>query len=258
MLKTWARNLARNTHPQICHYVIAQGEPSGSLDWLTRDNPQIRVIYTPDKPTFDLGTLHNVGAAMCLTPWMMKLDVDVMVHPFFFDAVLERIRICESTGRIWFNVGFICLTRKASQHIQAKAAVEWLDVIEAVTNRSVQQNPHRWIEATQFVCKTGAYLSEGGCLDTFHGYAWEDYMQLYMLAYMQGQADPLAGLPITKENVTQQCREVLSKKEAQATYRLDNRLVLLHLWHSCMTKTKEGIDRNRDILYDYITKKRNS
>src|SRR5207253_2177013 len=109
---------------------------------------------------------------------------------------------------------------------------------------------------SNFICRRSDYLKLGGCLETFRGYGWEDYQQLYMLEKHQQGKDPLPGR-VTPDNVTARCRDEISRPKAKELHGRDRWLVLLHRWHgTAPNKTMEGMGRNRAILFDYVESKR--
>jgi predicted glycosyltransferase involved in capsule biosynthesis len=244
MLRSWLRCLMDASIPEVKHLILAPGYTKENFKWL--DHPQIQVIFPSAGKTFDIGHLHNIGISQANSDWVMKLDVDCMMHTSFFKELLDYISGVQGHCN-WFNIGMFYLKPGPSLFFKNS---ERKELNEEMASTFIHGSP----TGSQFVCKRATYLHGGGCLSDFHGYGWEDYQQLYMLASNNFVRDPLPG-EVTLENVTNRCRDEISRKYTRITFKRNPLLFLLHCHHK-KHATMDYLEYNRKVLYDYVISKK--
>lgn len=255
-LAPWIIALKAASRPWVKHIVIFVGEnPPGYWSGFT-DSTNITGHLRTEKPEMSIGYYHNLGARYADSEWIMKLDIDVIPHVDFFDALRPRLETARPKD--WFCVGMFHLNQTATRlmvtppHLPLNAEKYRL-LCDNI--RGFSEQHHKTLPVgTQFVCRRDEYLFLGGCDDKFRHYGWEDYQQIYMLEQARLGANPLEG-PVTIMNVTQRCRDEISRARAAELFRSDNRLALVHRWHprgSPNPKYLSYLNENKRVLYEYI------
>lgn len=252
VLRVFLKALSGASHPRVRHLIMVPGikKPLSSLP-----NYVKWALFSGIKPgTVSIGWFHNIGAEFFgETEWIMKLDVDAIPNNNYFHSLIP---ILEKAGpREWFNGGMIYADEATSKMYLGELDMP-IDTCKYNLLKDHIAGPPR---ATNFICRRKDYLALGGCDDRFRGHSWEDYQQIYMLEHYQRGKDPLPG-PITLKNVTQRCRDEISKPKALELYKRDTMLSLIHRWHPVNRvppyHDPAQKERNRQLLFEYITKKR--
>jgi len=273
MLKTWLKALNGAIDERVHHMVVVAVSEEDHRSMKLPDEWAEIVMhvplhtsawFVPRQPS--ICHYHNMGIKRVSTPWVMKLDVDAIPNVRFFSELLSVLEA--AAPREWFNVGMIYLNRLASFGYFADRR---LPVGEA-SYRSVMENlpevcdgVYRFPAGSNFVCRREDYLTAMGgddcpALSGFSGYGWEDYLQLYLLERHYLQKDPFAGWRIDIKNVTQLCRDNLSRVVAFELWKRNEWLSLLHHWHPVEQRTAyrdpARMDANRYFLLRQILKYR--
>lgn len=240
--------------PEVRHLVLfAAGDQGG----VTPPSAQFRFVGIVGPPNCSIGYFHDKGVEMAETEWVMKSDVDVLPNVRYYRELLPILQSAEP--REWFNGGYLYLKRGFSE----SSLVENFMPIEEEDYKFVMENkpllsdkPYREPAGSNFVCRREEYLKLGGSDPRFRGWGWEDYQQLYMLdAYFRGD-DPLPG-PVNDVNVTQRCRDEISRLRASQLLARNPWLCLLHKWHAATKGDyKRDSEANRSVLLDYILRRR--
>lgn len=258
MLRLWLENLNKMTFPDLKHIVFLIGPVP---DWITKEyslNPQFQFIYCRDDSPgqFSIGHYHNQGAHLASSEWIMKLDLDALPNVRYFSALLALLE--QAQPKEWFNGGMIYINQAMSVSLLGRRdmplsadAYQWI-----MKNReSCSSDPYTLPAATNFICRRKDYLELGGCDEKFQGYGWEDYQQIYMLERHWLGKHPLVGMAHLA-NVTQKCRDEISRPKAKQLWERNEWLVLLHHWHP---RSRESayrnpitIQKNRQLLLDHI------
>jgi hypothetical protein len=260
-LVPWIVSLKAASRPWIKHIIIFVGEnPPGYWGGFT-DNTNITTHLRTEKPEMSIGFYHNLGARYANSEWIMKLDIDVIPHLTFFDALEDQLRFAKPLD--WFCCGMFHLNQAATRMYATPpnlplAGDVYLRLCQDIRTISEQHMKGLPI-GTQWICRRQEYLAFGGADQRFRHYGWEDYQQIYMLERARLGRDPLAG-PVTLLNVTQRCRDEISRFKAAELFKLDNRLALIHRYHPKITggnsKYMSSVAANKKILYDYIQQAR--
>lgn len=247
----WVKAVQAAAHPHVNHLLFFVGERAPRE---LRENVSfIWIVEVPERDGLSIGHWHNVGAKMATSEWIMKLDIDTLPNPRYFKEllpVLERAGPSE-----WFNGGMLYLNRKCSQLLETKELTE-RSYEEFVANPGFYSSSSYLRPAgTNFICRRQSYLDLGGCDERFRGYGWEDYQQIFMLESCERGflSPPLPG-GINISNVTQRCRDEISRPKALELFQVSRWLCLLHRWHS---KSVAGVYRsymnaNRQILLEHV------
>lgn len=253
MLRGWIQSIRGASILEVQHIVYFVGEEPPAWWRLEVGELPVRTVVRQEPPGFSIGHYHNLGAMAADTEWIMKLDVDVVPNVRYFRQLVQLLRTARE--REWFNGGMVYLSRAATNRLTFPVSEQAYSGIMAVPRAYTSGNGHE-PAGSNFVCRRSEYLKLGGCLAAFRGYGWEDYQQLYMLEKFRRGQDPLPG-HITPENVTNRCRDEISRPKAKELHGRDRWLVLLHRWHlTASNKTQEAMGRNRSILFDYVEKQR--
>ena len=241
----------------VRHLFMCVGPPTRELIQLRdeQDPRFIEFLFVGGVPgDLSIGHYHNIGASMCNSEWIMKLDVDTIPHVSFFHHLLALL---DTAGdRDWYNVGMFYALQDISELLLSLGE---MPLKEEIYHRIVSGKKHTFQlpfpAGSNFVCRRESYIALGGSLPGFRGYGWEDYQQLYMLEEHRLQGNPLPGV-VSLVNVTQRCRDELSRKKAAELLSKDPALALLHRWHSVSTNTRYRntlrSQENRTILLEYI------
>lgn len=252
MLDVWLEAIRQTSVPEVQHLVFAVGEKPPKIPNLP---DRLLLGYMDKKDPFSIGHVHNLGAQLANTEWIMKLDIDTLPTMMFFR---ELIGLLGCAGpREWFNCGMIYFKQ---HHTHALLSKERMPLGPAFLNMVCQNlasysNGYHWPCATNFICRTQDYLDLGGCDPRFNGYGWEDYQQIYMLERYQQAKDPLPG-PINLLNVTQRCRDEISRRKALELFKVSQTFCLFHRWHIPVIKNQHQVELNRRLLLEWIEKSR--
>jgi predicted glycosyltransferase involved in capsule biosynthesis len=251
VLRLWLRNLRSVTHPLIHHlvYFVDESPPVWWKDEAPLNADAISSIAWK-KNERSIGYYHNLGAGEATSEWIMKLDVDAFPNSKYFEGLLAILQY--TVPKVWYNGGMFYLSKTHSGLL--KVPLDAVAYVWVMRNRETYSaSPYLLPAATNFICRRREYLGLGGCSDRFKGYGWEDYQQIYMLEKYQNGEDPLPG-EITFKNVTNRCRDEISRPKAYELWRKNNMLCLLHRWH----QVEHGADMNynRQVLLDYIQEHR--
>lgn len=254
MLRSWVAAIKGSTLPEIRHLIYFVGETPP--DWWAEQTSgtNITAMVREEPPGLSIGHYHNLGAAQADTEWIMKLDVDTLPSVVYFGELLSMLVHAEP--REWFNAGMFYMNKHYSTMMLKPTDLPMsVEAYQTVMRQSKSYSASSYLlpAATNFVCRRSTYLELGGCVDGFLGYGWEDYQQIYALEAYQLNADPLPG-PITMVNVTQRCRDEISRRKARKLYERNPLLCLMHRWHpgSEDPTYRSHIDQNRKVLFDYI------
>lgn len=241
--------------PGVAHLFLFIGEPIP--DWWVHKTSHFvgGAVFIDDAPGKSIGYYHNLGAKLCSSPWMMKLDLDAMPHTTYFKKLLPVI--AKAKPREWFNGGMFFLNKYYSNFILGNDD----SVLTEATVQQILRNPTSYTnssymipQASNFICRREEYLTLGGCDERFQGWGWEDYQQLYMLDRYERGKDPLVE-KVTVANVTQKCRDIIGRPKALQLLHADPSLCLLHKWHPPVEGQpgyKSNSGKNRQILLEYI------
>lgn len=257
VLKAWLRALEGSFHRDVHHIVLVAGNHIQE----TTQNPNVRIVGCQVGCRLpSIGYFHNLGARLAGTEWIMKLDLDAFPHADFFRELLPILQ--KAPARAWFNCGMFYVSRGSSEAyldaLQMPLRVAtYGQIVKDIRQHSAYT--YHFPAATNFICRRDDYNNLGGSDPGFQGWGWEDYQQIYMLEKYQRQADPLPG-PITWHNVTQRCRDEISRPKALELYNRSCWLALLHCWHPANTdphyRSKVIANHNRQILLNYIERSR--
>ena len=255
MLQVWLEAMRGCTINEVEHLLFFVGEAPPPISNLPSG---MRVVTYSPRERFSIGHCHNMGARLANSEWIMKIDVDTLPSSTFFRELRDLVKTADK--REWFNCGMIYFKQVFSNSVLSLA----IQPIGKLTHQMICQNLKLYSSrgyhqpaATNFICRTQDYVELGGCHQEFHGYGWEDYQQIYMLEKYQQAADPLPGT-ISLANVTQRCREEISRRKAAELFARSETFCLFHRWHSMSPKHHKMMDRNRRILFEYILKCRAS
>lgn len=249
MLRGWLASIRGASVPEVQHIIYFVGENPPAWWYPEVGNLPVLAVASSDPPGKSIGHYHNLGAEFADTEWIMKLDVDVVPNARYFVQLLKVL--AQAREREWFNGGMVYLSRSASNRLTLPVIDSAYAGIMAVPRAYTAANGHE-PAGSNFICRRSDYLKLGGCLESFRGYGWEDYQQLYMLERHQTGKDPLPGR-VTVDNVASRCRDEISRPKAKELRDRDRWLVLLHRWHAnAPNKTYEQMARNRAILFDYV------
>ena len=122
-LQSWICN------PLISEILIVDWSSTDSLDWASLMDPRIRVIRVDYQLYFNLSKALNIGIKACLSDFILKMDVDYILNPYYdlVTVLREQIKdndyvICDGwigegrgTGRDFLvpTNGFLCVSREA-------------------------------------------------------------------------------------------------------------------------------------------------
>lgn len=262
MLKAWMPAVRGANIPGVKHIVAFVGESVPS--WIKREYQYETSFlfheYPNDVPgRLSIGHYHNLGAQRACSEWIMKLDVDALPHVRFFKELVKLLTTAKPTQ--WFNCGMFMTSQATTSSLLAhdKMPLSEETYLEITSNRLKYCGPScPGPVATNFICRTRTYLNLGGCDEGFRGYGWEDYQQIYILERHQlGGLSPLPG-KISYENITHRCCREISRLRARELFQQNNLLSLLHRYHEPSLdkeyKSHEVMQRNRRVLFDYISK----
>jgi len=254
VLLTWVRALKGASFTGLTHLVYFVGEDPP--DWWERETEgtSIIAIVRPEKPGLSIGHYHNLGANLASTRWIMKLDVDAVVHQEYFRALLMVLFMAKE--KEWFNGGMVSVPRDLSTQMLTSGKMPLkADVFYSIHGLAVAVSGYKGPKASNFICNREDYLKLGGCDERFRNYGWEDYQQIYMLERHQQGKDPLPG-SVEFSNVTERCRDEIGRPKAMELFKRDSRLCLLHCWHPSSSdpsyKTRLGSDNNKRLVLDHI------
>ncbi len=245
MLRLWLQHLKGAAHPEVCHLVYFVGEDPPA--WWEEESGNCIKVVDDIAPGKSIGYYHNMGAIHTDTEWIMKLDVDTFPNVHYFN---ELVPVLLSAGsKEWFNGGMFYLGKVHSRFLHNLPLGDGCYRQIMDNRRTYSANSYILPAATNFICRRREYLLLGGCDSRFKGYGWEDYQQIYMLEKYQRGEDPLPG-PVTLDNVTQRCRDEISRPKAKQLWERNPWLCLLHHWHPANKGT--SMNDNRQALYDYV------
>jgi len=252
MLRLWLRCIKASTLPEIQHLVYFVGEPAPP--WWEEESKgiNIRALHQFEPPGLSIGHYHNLGAQEANTEWIMKIDVDSIPHVDYFRNLLPVLVMAQPGA--WYNGGMLYLNRRFLMILPDNQSLT-VKTFKAVMDnaRSYSASSYLLPAATNFICRRVPYLRLGGCDERFRGYGWEDYQQIYMLEKYQYGRDPLPG-ELNFKNVTQRCRDEISRPKARQLWERNSMLCLLHRWHSASDDPvyRSNMDANRQVLLDWI------
>ena len=247
-LRTWLSAIRHSTLSSIKHLIYFVGSHPPEIP----RPPNVEFIFSAEDLGLSIGYYHNAGATRSDSEWIMKLDIDTIPNTLFFERLLPVIQTAGE--REWFNCGMLYLSRPFSQHFLCESRMP----ITPITFNMIMRNTRLYSASayqkpagTNFICRRNDYLDLGGCDARFRGYGWEDYQQIYMLESNQRQSDALPG-SVFKNNVTQRCRDEISRQKAAELHSRDPHLCLLHRWHELAKKDKRQMELNRQVLWEHV------
>lgn len=252
-LRAWLAAIRGAQHPEVHHLLYVLGDEP--LPPEVRQLPIQVVRHYSQESHHSIGYFHNLGASEAGTEWMMKMDVDALPNPEYFNALVDVLRMAGE--REWFNGGMFYVTESVSRNWLSGSLTmgRYFDIMR---NRvACSSSSYSLPASSNFICRRGDYLNLGGCDERFKGWGWEDYQQIYMLERFRRGDDPLPG-PVSLMNVTQRCRDEISRPKAKVLWEHDSRLCLIHRWHpASMDPSYRSFQaQNKRILFDYITRAR--
>ena len=253
MLEVWMEAMRHCTIDDVEHLLFFVGEQPSAFPALPKG---LRVVQYPLTEKFSIGHCHNMGARLANTEWIMKIDVDTLPSLAFFRELRDLLE--SASPREWFNCGMVYFKPVFSQSLLALGSQPICETRHKMICANLRLYSSRGYckpAATNFICRTQDYIDLGGCHKEFHGYGWEDYQQIYMLERYQQAKDPLPG-GVTPANVTQRCREEISRRKALELFERNRIFCLFHRWHANAPKHHKMMDRNRRILLEYIRERR--
>lgn len=245
-LEVWFNCILAASIPEVKHIIYFVNEPIPI--WLRlffAPYDQITAIEVSGDPDLSIGHYHNLGAKHADREWIMKLDIDAIPNQHYFQELLPILKAAKP--REWFNGGMIYVPQSYTK--------EYLPKSEMPVDRDIYLKFAKSFppQATNFICRREEYLELGGCDPGFKGWGWEDYQQIYMLQKHFLNADPLPG-DIDFNNVTQRCRDEISRPKALELRMKSIWLCLLHRWHPRSIGFNKHANNNKKVLLDYIKK----
>lgn len=252
MLTVWLRSICAVPHPEVCHLLLCVGPLP---DWLhSYANDSLLIYPVSDVRPSSIGVYHNLGARLAETEWIMKFDVDCIGHTHYFKELVDVLK--QAPPHHWYNGGMFYLDRSSSS---THAAAGKMPLTAFDYYRMSDYVGTKPLGGSNFICRRKDYLDLGGCDSRFSGWGWEDYQQIYMLEHHQTGTDPLPG-DIDESNVTQRCRDEISRRKIKELITINDRLGLLHRWHPPSTsldyRNAAQSAANRRILLEYIYARR--
>lgn len=252
MLATWLRCLRNAACPDVQHYIYFVGEAIPS--WWEQETRglNIQAVFCPEEPGKSIGHYHNLGVRKAATDWVMKLDVDTLPHTIYFSELVGCLRTAQP--REWFNGGMFYLNEHYSRSFFAGGGVLTPEVYQTIMSypRSYSASSYYLPAASNFICRKQDYLKAGGCDERFRGYGWEDYQQIYLLEKHQLQTEPLPGF-VDLKNVTQRCRDEISRPKARGLFQRNRWLCLIHHYHPRKDSPYfHSMAANRQVLLDCV------
>jgi Glycosyltransferase like family 2 len=262
MLLVWLQNLLKRHHPQVQHILLFV-EPRATPVWCSETPEHIKVVHIDEAPGKSIIHYHELGMQMAETEWVMKLDIDTLPNIRFFSELLPILET--AAPREWFNVGMLYVNKLASLGYFNRDRLPVSESVyrDAMEHRNtISHSAWRLPAGTNFVCRTSDYLDAVNSNPGFKGYGWEDYFQIYQLEREWLQADPLPG-HIDFNNVTQRCRDQISRIKAVELWKRNEWLCLLHHWHDTRPLNSDyrnpvQMDRNKRLLFDMIEETKQS
>lgn len=258
MLRIWLKSVLAASIPEMRHIVFFVGEDIPAWFHKESENGKFILVRRPESPGKSIAHYHNAGAHLAMTPWIMKLDVDCIMNSRYFRELTPILR--GAKPREWFNGGMLMISRQSSE---AELVLERMPISDATYTRVIlnaraySAGSYAQPEATNFICRRLEYLQLGGADARFEAYGWEDYQQIYMLEKHERGRDPLPGV-IDLSNVTQRCRDEISRPKARELYARNHWLCLFHKWHQVNTnanyRSPDIFFKNRQVLLDYVNK----
>jgi len=259
MLRDWVRSIKGATNNELHHLIYFVGE--SPPDWWQEETEgaNVTAMLRDEAPGLSIGFYHNLGAQQANTEWIMKLDVDSLPHVRYFSELLPILKAAP-VGE-WFNGGMLYMNKLYSSTVLANSSLPITsEVYQKIMSqrRTYSASSYLLPAATNFICRREDYLILGGCDVWFRGYGWEDYQQIYMLERNQLGKDPLPG-SVTVINVTQRCRDEISRRKARQLWERNSWLCLIHKWHASSPDSAyhASMTQNRKLLFDYIVRSRN-
>lgn len=249
MLGPFLKALAAAHVPQVRHLLYFVGEYRDLTEYAPNNGSLTAVELSPWGYK-SIGHIHNLGATQAETEWIMKLDVDCLVHPDFFKSLLPVL--ASAYPKEWFNIGMFYLTPDITRIARKDFSMKFRDyLLSTLSVWSKLNGP----AGSNFVCRKEDYIASGWCHPGFVGYGWEDYYQMFFLERRQLGRNPLPG-GVNASNVTQRCRDEIGRPKAQESFNRNWDLVLFHQWHAPNTnpryRTTKQMNDNRRILLDSI------
>ncbi len=254
MLRGWLKAIKGASIPEVRHFIYFVGELPPEW-WLSEvGNAPIITMMRTEEPGLSIGHYHNLGAMNASSEWIMKMDVDTIPSVSFFKSLLPVLRAARPLE--WFNVGMFYVNGVPSNlFLQDRHLPLSRDAFAALVERARLSGlgSYRYPQATNFVCRKEDYLSFGGCSSEFKGWGWEDYQQIFELEWMQFSKDPLPG-SIGIQNVTQRCRDEISRPKARELWKRNKDLCLLHRFHlnGNNPEYKAQSKQNKEVLLRHI------
>lgn len=242
MFDVWAKNLEAAHVSGLQHLVFCPGL-KGKL--IAAPGRHFEICFQ-GQPGDSIGWFHNAGARIARTEWIMKLDLDAMVNPSYFEnlfAVLSQAR-----PREWFNGGMIYINQTYSRaYLDDPVTPQGYQYLMA--RRSAISQLGGRIGGSNFICRREDYLATGGCDPRFRGWGWEDYQQTFSLEVQFRDRLPWPEVPPV-ESITAACRDMITRPKAEALLRESPWLCLLHHYHE--TSPRNHSLENRTVLWDCV------
>lgn len=249
-LRIWLECIKGAFNDNVHHLLYVVGdEPLPALPG------NLEVVRCPPS-NHSIAHYHNLGARDAQSEWIMKLDIDALPNVQYFNSLLPVLE--RAVRREWFNGGMIYVNQMISETRLRMGPLHWVNYVEIMANRQiVSASSYNLPAATNFICRRQDYLDLGGCPEAFKGYGWEDYAQIYILEHHQQGLCPLPG-PVSLQNITQRCRDEISRPKAHELWQKDSALCLLHRWHPRRSDPSyvSHQNANRRVLFDYVLRQR--
>ena len=239
-LTRWREAVNAWPHPDVRHLLVNYSAPGEfELDSVVENFSEIK-LPQPTDGVRSIGDCLNAGALATSTKWMMKLDLDMVVHDGLWDAVVGMIT---SGSSDWYNLGTFYLTRRISQRLDEEpvSKARHSQLAEAVFSGRPGVTTRR-LGGIQFICTVVDYLAVGGTDPLFRGYGWEDYATAYSLNRLS--AKPRAISHVTPSTSCAVIRDELLEPMANELFAKDRRLAVLHHQHEPSVKTHGAADPN--------------
>lgn len=252
-LDVWIAAMRHVSCKDVEHVLFIVGERMPVIPDMPKS---IRVVEYPGKAPFSIGHCHNMGARIANTEWIMKLDLDAIPALGFFRELLVLLE--EAGPRDWFNVGMIYMKPIFNATLLSVPSMPIGSSMHRLicgNLRTYSAKGYHYPSATNFVCRRDDYVDLGGCDAAFDGYGWEDYQQIYMLERYQQGKDPLPGM-LNESNITQRCRDEISRPKALELFRRNPIFALLHRWHPAPEKIGHKLAKNKRTLLNYVSNMR--
>ncbi len=162
---------------QVDFLLISLGDDSPEVQRICVE-AGIKYFYEADLGMFRIGHAHNIGARLAKTPYIMKMDVDLLAFTGLYEQIAERL-IGIKNRHTYFVPGCYFAGREFSEkYLNGMVTLEHIDQLKRFPEQREKILSGR-PEGTMFIINREHYLEFGGCHEEFSGHAWEDYQVIY-------------------------------------------------------------------------------